>query len=113
MATLYGYQVITIPFLTVDGEPYEVIRTWKERLFTFQWRPFHKTNTITPQVPSRTTYVCKENNTIIMHPIIWEEIKNSPAFEGAWKDETYFETRYFYGIHPKADYNSCITFTGV
>jgi hypothetical protein len=113
MMKLYGYQVITSPLLTVDGKPYQEKRTWKERLFSSPWRPFRKTNTIVPQIPSRTTYVCKENNTIIMHPIIWEEIKNSPKFEGAWNDETFFETRYFYGIRPQTDYHSCITLTGV
>jgi len=51
---------------------YETVnRTWKERLFTFPWRPFVKVKTISK--PSRVIYKLG-NYAIMCHPIMAQEI---------------------------------------
>jgi len=54
-----GYRVIEERRLTE-----EVTQTWKERLFSWPWRPFKKTRT----VPSATAVMW--GNTLILHPVM-------------------------------------------
>lgn len=51
----------------------EVKRGWKERLFTWPWRPMNKTKYVTTQVPSRQ--VIFSNGTYFAHPAVIEEIR--------------------------------------
>lgn len=54
--------------MVVDGEPYEVERTFKERWFSFPWRPFRKTKIVTPKVPDDR--VVQMGDTLMMHPVV-------------------------------------------
>lgn len=68
-----GRKVILNQALTVPGEPYQVARTWKERLFTRPWRPLKTTRTVVPQVPSREVIMTAD--VIVMHPAVWKEVE--------------------------------------
>ena len=62
-----GMRIIESPFLEQDGEPIEVRRTWRERLFTWPWTPFIATKTIIPKVPYEGALKINEH-TLLMHP---------------------------------------------
>lgn len=65
--SMHGLRVIENVNLTVAGTPYEVRRTWRERLLARPWRPLQRTRTIVPQVPSPTLYLMAPN-TLVGHP---------------------------------------------
>lgn len=71
---LHGVRIITSPFLTESGEPYEVRRTWLERLFSRPWRPLQATRTVVPQVPMNG-FVQMGRNEILMHPAMLEQFE--------------------------------------
>ena len=62
------FNILENPLLLIDGEPYEVQRTWKERLFTTPWRPFKRTKTIIPKVPDKFVYFIEGGKVCIAHP---------------------------------------------
>lgn len=74
------FNILENPFLVVDGESYEVPRTWKERLFTLPWHPFKRTKTIIPKVPNKNVYFANNGTVCIAHPetarIIREKLKD-------------------------------------
>ena len=72
---LCGFKVIENPYMVVDGEPYRVRRTWKDRLFTRPWRPLESTKMVTPKVPSDEILVLKQHQTLVMHPEIAAKLK--------------------------------------
>ncbi len=65
MSTPYNQPIITDINLLEDGEPREVVRTWKERLFS--WNPWKRTKTVIPRIPSRQVYGLPDG-TVVMHP---------------------------------------------
>jgi hypothetical protein len=65
----YGRIIFIDNYLTIPGEPYEQVRTWKERLFSRPWNPFKKTNTIIPQIPDPNVYFIGDDK-VVMHPEI-------------------------------------------
>lgn len=67
MTMFDGVRVIESLALTEAGEPYEVRRTWRERLLSWPWRPMKATYTVIPQVPMKGGYQLA-NGTIMMHP---------------------------------------------
>jgi hypothetical protein len=73
----FGFNIATNALLTEAGPDEERtrIRSWKERLFTWPWRPWQKTAThmAQTQVPSRQVYRIRD--TLVMHPSMLEEIK--------------------------------------
>lgn len=71
--TYNGFKVVENQSFTEAGEPYKVIRTFKERWFTMPWHPFKKTRMVTPQVPSKQ--IIKHGNTLFMHPAVFLELK--------------------------------------
>lgn len=75
---LDGVKIIEDRNMVVDGEPYEVQRTWRERLFTRPWRPLKTVNIVIPKIPSKQ--VIQYDGSWIMHPTmatkLKEEIKN-------------------------------------
>lgn len=71
---LNGYQVIESLHLTKAGEPYQVRRSWRERLLGRPWRPFAATRTVVPQVPSQTAFLLN-SRTLVMHPEMHRELK--------------------------------------
>lgn len=60
MQTIHGIPVYESEALTVEGEPYEVRRPWKERLFSWPWSPLQATRTVVPQVPDPRFYVSND-----------------------------------------------------
>lgn len=70
-----GLTVIENPMLTVPGEPQEVRRTWRERLFTKPWRPRQATKTIVPQVPDQKIYYISKDRAI-MHPEVAKRVRD-------------------------------------
>ncbi len=58
-----------------DGEPYETLRTWKERLFSLPWNPFKSTKTVVPKVPSKQCLVFRD--TVITHPEMARILRNT------------------------------------
>lgn len=71
---LYGLSIFTDMNLLVDGEPYEVKRTWRER---FKSNFFKKTKTIVPKVPDPNYYVLPNNQGLVMHPVTYEIMKKA------------------------------------
>ncbi len=61
-----GVKIIEDRNMVVDGEPYEVERTWRERLFTRPWKPLKTVNIVIPKIPS--TKVIQYDGAWIMHP---------------------------------------------
>ena len=43
---LMGLRIIENPLMVEDGEPYEIRRTWRERLFSWPWRPLRATRMV-------------------------------------------------------------------
>lgn len=69
-----GKQIITSAFLTKTSGPFSVRRTWRERLFSWPWKPFKATKTITIQVPSDEVLVMADR--IIMHPEMFRRLQD-------------------------------------
>lgn len=66
-AMFNGLKIIESRYLTEAGEPYEVRRSWQERLFSHPWHPWHATKIITPQVPMKGGYRLA-GGVVVMHP---------------------------------------------
>ena len=47
--------------------------SWKDRLFSWPWRPWRKTKTVCWTTPLRTTYLL--DGIFFMHPELYNEIK--------------------------------------
>lgn len=62
---LFGYSLLENRMMVI---PEEVDRDWKERLFTWPWRPFRKTRTIF--VPDPQVLVDNNNRMIVGHPVV-------------------------------------------
>lgn len=68
-AHLNGFKLVESIVLTVPGEPVEVPRTWRERLFTFKpWRPLQATRWQATSKPDPAYYILKSENKIVAHP---------------------------------------------
>lgn len=80
--TFGGLRVITSLWLTEDGDPVEVRRSWHERFLSRPWRPWRVTRTVIPQVPRRGAL--KIDNTLYFHPQTWRTLCESR--EGAHGD---------------------------
>ena len=70
-----GLQVITSVNLTVPGEPVEIPRSWRERLFTRPWQPLKRTRTVTPQIPHPGALIMRDK--ILMHPATYQKLKDT------------------------------------
>jgi len=74
MAVFYGLKIIEDPNMTEEGEPYEVARSWRERLFTRPWEPFRSTKMVVPQVPMSS--FIQKGTTLIGHPELVRALMN-------------------------------------
>lgn len=70
-----GYKIVEDVNLT-ETESYEEVRSWKERLFTFPWKPLVKSKTCYRIVPSKDVFFV--DNMIVCHPMIAEELRKLP-----------------------------------
>lgn len=69
-----GQRILESLYLTEAGEPYQVRRTWRERLCSRPWRPLQATKTITPHVPMKGGYQLADG-TLVMHPETVRKLK--------------------------------------
>lgn len=76
LTLLNGQRVITSEYLTEPGEPIEVRRSWRERLFSRPWQPRKRTRTVIPQVPSRQASIMP-NGTIVIHPAMLSALRSA------------------------------------
>ena len=72
--TFGGLRVIESEWLTQDGEPVQVRRTWRERLFSRPWRPLQATRTVIPQVPYQGAMTLGRD-AVVMHPAIARQMR--------------------------------------
>lgn len=72
--TFLGMRIIQSPYLEQDGEPVQVRRSWRERLFTRPWRPLVKTRTVVPRIPHRGA-IQLDANTLVMHPATYHRFR--------------------------------------
>ena len=77
--TFAGFKIIESEYLTEAGTPVEVVRSWRERLFSRPWRPFQRTRTVVPQVPSRQVFRIN-SNTLVMHPEMARKMRRELEF---------------------------------
>jgi len=75
-----GMRIITSLDMVEEGTPYEVKRTWKERLFTLPWKPFYATKTVVPLIPKQTATFLP-NGTLVMHPEMYDKIQKENNYE--------------------------------
>lgn len=68
-----GLQLYANPSLVVPGEPVEVVRSWRERLFTRPWRPWVATKSYRPMVPDPNLY--KHGDKVAGHPVTLASLK--------------------------------------
>lgn len=52
MLEFNGMRIVGNPLLIKYGEPYEVNRSWMERLFSTPWRPLESKRTVVDKIPS-------------------------------------------------------------
>lgn len=67
-------RIIENPMLEQDGVPYTVRRTWRQRLFSWPWRPWKPTYTITPRVPYQGVLRI-DDTTLVMHPQTLQQMR--------------------------------------
>ena len=71
--TFSGVKIVTSLLMVEDGEPYEVKRTLRERIFSLPWRPLQSKRRIVPKVPIRDA-MRLHDGTLVMHPDIAKEL---------------------------------------
>ncbi len=71
---LHGLRIVENANLTVPGTPYQVRRTWCERLFSRPWTPLTAERTVVLRIPSRQIYALP-GGLIVMHPAMAAEIR--------------------------------------
>jgi hypothetical protein len=59
----------------VDGEPYNRVRPWRERLFSRPWRPLKKTVRVVPKVPLDGGY--QMGDFLLVHPVTMQRIREN------------------------------------
>lgn len=61
--------------MVIDGEPYEVRRTWRERLLSRPWRPWRATRWVTPKIPDPRVLAGPNNRWFMAHPMVADRIR--------------------------------------
>lgn len=73
---LNGLTVIESVYLTQPGTPYVQRRSWRERLCSRPWRPWHATRLITPMVPYPGA-IQINTTTVVMHPATVQQLRRN------------------------------------
>lgn len=77
-----GFKIITNTNLTKRGDLVKVNRTFWERFFSRPWMPRINYKWIFgPDVPDWDVYILYHNNTLVMHPATFEELKKQTDFK--------------------------------
>jgi hypothetical protein len=82
MNSFFNTRIIESSDLLERGDPVQVKRTWRERLFTLPWQPLKATRTEVPLVPSSKTYRLSDG-TWLMHPNIANKIADDLRYESS------------------------------
>jgi len=69
-----GHPVHLNDELMVTRTVEEIPRTWRERLFTWPWRPLRRTRTQVTEVPSRAVMFINDD-ALVMHSELWRDIQ--------------------------------------
>ena len=76
ISLISGYQMIESIYLT---KPKKVERLWKERIFSWPWKPWRSTKII--QVPSEKILIMEKTEfsprCIVAHPVIMGQVKEA------------------------------------
>lgn len=80
-----GIEITTSVWLTEDGEPRQVRRSWRSRLFSRPWRPWKATFIEIPRVPSKSIYYLTPS-CIVVHPAMLAELRRQPSASPVTKD---------------------------
>ena len=67
-----GMRVLESVDCVRDGEPYQVRRRWRDRLFSRPWRPWVATLTVVPKIPHSLQLGPR---TILAHPAIVRRLR--------------------------------------
>lgn len=67
-----GMQIYESPWITVS-EDCIMRRSWRERLFSWPWKPWVAEKTIVMQVPDKHVYIA--GNNVYCHPVIARQIR--------------------------------------
>ena len=70
-----GYRVVEDSNLVVTL-PYKEVRCWKERLFTFPWKPLKKFKVVYRTEPSKEILLV--DNKLVCHPTVAKELRKLP-----------------------------------
>jgi len=69
-----GMRVFEDVSMTEDGIPYDVRKTWRERLLSWPWNPLKKFRRVVPQVPKKEAYVLSKKM-MVMHPEMARQLR--------------------------------------
>lgn len=70
-----GLRIIEDVHMTEPGDPCQIRRSWRDRLFTRPWRPLAATKTFIPQVPAKHAVINNRDGTVMMHPEMAADFK--------------------------------------
>jgi len=77
---LDGYSIVESPHCT-KSEERTITRSWRERLFSWPWRPWQTMKTVTVQVADEYIYVT--DGMIMCHPVIAQQLRDALPLQGA------------------------------
>ena len=72
LSLISGIQIIESDQM-VERKETEVLRTWKERLFSFPWKPLKKSKTVVTYIPKQE--ILQYGNMIVCHPAVAARIR--------------------------------------
>ncbi len=75
-----GIRIVESIYLVEPGDPIEIRRSWRERLFSRPWTPLKTTRTLIPNVPYKGA-IRIDNTTIVMHPETVRQFRAAAALE--------------------------------
>lgn len=67
-------RIIEDPNLTMPGPPLIIIRSWRERLFTWPWRPLQRRRMDETRIPSTGIFKIGPD-TFVAHPVTARRIR--------------------------------------
>lgn len=73
--TFNGITILPNANMTEHGEPINIRRTWKQRLFSWPWKPWCNIMTVTPYTPSKKVYMLKSQGIAFAHPAVIDELR--------------------------------------
>lgn len=69
-----GYHIIETPMMH-DIETQVIRRSWRERLFSWPWRPWQAEKAVMVYVPKEEVLIDHQNQLLIMHPVVATKLR--------------------------------------